>query len=94
MSQPELYYIERTPYVPGSKLPVIVYRGAVAQCANDDEIKEVLEANGGWEKGVYALGTCLLIRWLMSVIGSLELVLSRSLPSQCSRMLWHCSRII
>lgn len=52
MSQPELYYVGETPYVPGSHLPIVVYRGAIAHCENEDAMKETLEANGGWKKGV------------------------------------------
>jgi len=52
MSQPELYYVGATPYVPGSHLPVVVYRGAIAHCETEDAMKEALEANGGWKKGV------------------------------------------
>ena len=51
---PEEYFIEATPYVPGSDLPVLVYRKAVADCENEDAIKERLESNGGWRKGVRA----------------------------------------
>ena len=49
---PEEYFISATPYVPGSELPVLVYRNAVSHCQNEDDIKEHLEANGGWLKGV------------------------------------------
>ena len=48
----EQYFVETTPYVPGSVLPVIVYRGVLAKCENEDQVKESLEANGGWVKGV------------------------------------------
>lgn len=52
MTAPEQYFVEPTPWVPGSKLPVLVYRGPLAYCQNEDEVKEALEANGGWAKGV------------------------------------------
>ena len=52
MSTPELHYIAGTPHSPNSDLPVVVYRGALAHCKNEDEMKEALEANGGWKKGV------------------------------------------
>ena len=52
MGQPEQYFVDGTPYVPGSKLPVIVYRGVLADCENEDQVKTALEANGGWVKGV------------------------------------------
>jgi hypothetical protein len=48
----ETYFIAATPYVPGSELPVLVYRAVLSHCRNEDEIKTCLEANGGWEKGV------------------------------------------
>ncbi|XXH00782.1 hypothetical protein Hte_007133 [Hypoxylon texense] len=51
MIQPELHYLEETPWVPNSKLPIVVYRGALAHCENEDAVKEALEANGGWKKG-------------------------------------------
>ncbi|KAI1375620.1 hypothetical protein F4677DRAFT_421889 [Hypoxylon crocopeplum] len=51
MLQPELYYVGETPWVPGSKLPVVVHRGALTHCENEDAMKEALEANGGWKKG-------------------------------------------
>jgi hypothetical protein len=61
MSQPELYYVGETPYVPGSHLPIVVYRGAIAHCENEDAMKEALEANGGWKKGVSLM---LMSLWL------------------------------
>ncbi|CAI7653537.1 unnamed protein product [Penicillium glandicola] len=54
MNPPEEYYIEGTPYVPGSALPVLVWRGALAHCETEDDMKDVLEANGGWVKGIAA----------------------------------------
>ncbi|VUC29944.1 unnamed protein product [Clonostachys rosea] len=48
---PELYTVGGTPYVPGSHLPIIVYRRALSECENEDAMKDALEANGGWKKG-------------------------------------------
>lgn len=52
MIQPELHYTGRTPWVPGSNLPILVYRGALSHCETEESMREALEANGGWKKGV------------------------------------------
>lgn len=49
---PEQYFVDATPYVPGSKLPVLVFRGPLKHCRNEDEVRDVVEASGGWAKGV------------------------------------------
>jgi hypothetical protein len=49
-NSPEEYLIEATPYVPGSHLLVIVYRGAVSHCQNEDEIKTCLESKGAGKR--------------------------------------------
>ncbi|KAH8883206.1 hypothetical protein GQ53DRAFT_830900 [Thozetella sp. PMI_491] len=51
LSEPEHYFVGDTPYVPGSELPVVVYRGALKHCQNEEEIRIYLESNGGWVRG-------------------------------------------
>lgn len=83
MTAPEQYFVDSTPWVPGSRLPVLVYRGPLSHCQNEDEVKEALEANGGWAKGVCDHQTSgdKHTQITDSSIGCLECLVQISLPS-------------
>jgi uncharacterized protein YjlB len=51
MSSPEAYYIRKpTPYVPNSRLPVLIYRAALPPNPTPDAIRAAMEPNH-WIKG-------------------------------------------
>ncbi|KAI1452455.1 hypothetical protein F4805DRAFT_28635 [Annulohypoxylon moriforme] len=47
--EPETFWVNPTPYVPNSRLPVVVYRGAMKD-TSPENIVNVIEPNG-WRKG-------------------------------------------
>lgn len=47
--KPEIFWVKPTPYAPNSRLPVIVYRGAIED-TSEANILSLIEPNG-WPKG-------------------------------------------
>lgn len=51
LSEPEVYYLPATKYVPNNKLPVLVYRKILPEPCDEDTATEFLERHH-WVKGV------------------------------------------
>jgi len=49
--KPEIFYLETTPFVPNSRLPVLLYRHVLPQPLDISSAQTFLEANQ-WIKGV------------------------------------------
>lgn len=54
MSQPEVYYCSQTPYVPNSRLPVLIYRDVLPKPYSEQTAAQSLEKNE-WLHGVQPL---------------------------------------
>lgn len=51
-SEPEVYHCGQTPFVPNSKLPILVYRDVLPKPFSEEATKQFLEKNE-WPYGVW-----------------------------------------